>query len=91
MFLNYGLHPTLTDIYSGHFMKLDIQIPPEVRCFACVLCLQISAQGGVWMSKDIYIYGYASINGSGTFRGDPHVWNGHFRKTSVPHVWNGVN
>ena len=36
-------------------------------------------------------YGYASINGSGTFRGDPHVWNGHFRKTSVPHVWNGVN
>ncbi len=38
-----------------------------------------------------YIYGYASINGSGTFRGDPHVWNGHFRKTSVPHVWNGVN
>ena len=36
------------------------------------------------------LYGYASINGSGTFRGDPHVWNGHFRKTSVPHVWNGV-
>ena len=36
-------------------------------------------------------FGYASINGSGTFRGDPHVWNGHFRKTSVPHVWNGVN
>lgn len=34
--------------------------------------------------------GCESINGSGTFRGDPHVWNGHFRKMSVPHVWNGV-
>ena len=38
-----------------------------------------------------HIHGYGSINGSGTFRGDPHVLNGHFRKTSVPHVWNGVN
>ena len=75
MFLNYGLHPTLTDIYSGHFMKLDIQIPPEVRCFACVLCLQISAQGGVWMSKDIYIY-ISPIN-----------FKGHFPSTNIYNSW----
>ena len=49
--------------------------------------LSPGAPVGLWKLR----CGYASINGSGTFRGDPHVWNGHFRKTSVPHVWNGVN
>ena len=38
----------------------------------------------------MYIYGHGSINGSGSFRDDPDVWNDHFRKMSFPHVWNGV-
>ena len=35
-------------------------------------------------------YGYAPIFGSGSFRGDPDVWNDHYCKMSVPDVWNGV-
>ena len=38
----------------------------------------------------ILLYGYGSINGSGSFRDDPDVWNDHFRKMSFPHVWNGM-
>ena len=42
------------------------------------------------LCPQVSTYGYWSMNGSGTFRGDPHVWSGHFREMSVPHIWNGV-
>ena len=45
-------------------------------------------QNSMGGSKDLY--GYGSINGPGSFRDDPDVWNDHFRKMSFPHVWNGV-
>ena len=52
------------------------------------LLLQQLRQGKVWLSE---VFEVPTYELRGTFRGDPHVWNGHFRKTSVPHVWNGVN
>ena len=51
---NYGLSSTSTQDLPKH--KIDIQIPPEVRCFRYVLGVQIPAQKVFGSLGNIYIY-----------------------------------